>query len=142
MSRWWQVNESSDTLGGMRKSLLLLAGALLMTPVLASCSSGTSTQEPVPVMSNNSTATIIDVRTPSEFADGRVEGAVNLDVQGTEFEASLAKLDKNAEYIVYCRSGNRSAIAVQMMAEAGITNVVDLGDLQSAASSLGRPIVN
>jgi rhodanese-related sulfurtransferase len=93
-------------------------------------------------MSNNSTATIIDVRTPSEFADGRVEGAVNFDVQGAEFEASLAKLDKNAEYIVYCRSGNRSAIAVQIMADAGITNVVDLGDLQSAATSLGRPIVN
>lgn len=93
-------------------------------------------------MSNNSTATIIDVRTPAEFADGRVEGAVNLDVQDAGFEASLAKLDKNAEYIVYCRSGNRSAIAVQIMAEAGITNVVDLGDLQSAATSLGRPIVN
>jgi rhodanese-related sulfurtransferase len=43
---------------------------------------------------------------------------------------------------VYCRSGNRSAIAVQIMAEAGITKVVDLGDLQSAATSLGRPIVN
>lgn len=126
----------------MRKSIVLLAGALLVTPILASCSSGTSTQEPVPVMSNNSTATIIDVRTPAEFADGRVQGAVNLDVQDASFGASLAKLDKNAEYIVYCRSGNRSAIAVQIMAEAGITNVVDLGDLQSAARSLGRPIVN
>jgi phage shock protein E len=94
------------------------------------------------VMSNNSTATIIDVRTPTEFADGRVEGAVNFDVQSADFEASLASLDKNAEYIVYCRSGNRSAIAVQIMAEAGITKVVDLGDLQSAATSLGRPIVN
>ena len=94
------------------------------------------------MMSNNSTATIIDVRTPAEFADGRVEGAVNFDVQSADFEASLASLDKNAEYIVYCRSGNRSAIAVQIMAEAGITKVVDLGDLQSAATSLGRPIVN
>lgn len=94
------------------------------------------------MMSNNSTATIIDVRTPTEFADGRVEGAVNIDVQSADFEASLANLDKNAEYIVYCRSGNRSAIAVQIMADAGITKVVDLGDLQSAATSLGRPIVN
>jgi rhodanese-related sulfurtransferase len=126
----------------MRKSTFLLVGALLVTPVLASCASGTTTQEPVPVMSNNSTATIIDVRTPAEFADGRVEGAVNIDVQSADFEASLANLDKNAEYIVYCRSGNRSAIAVQIMADAGITKVVDLGDLQSAATSLGRPIVN
>jgi phage shock protein E len=126
----------------MRKSTFLLVGALLVTPVLASCSSGSTTQEPVSVMSNNSTATIIDVRTPAEFADGRVEGAVNIDVQSADFEASLANLDKNAEYIVYCRSGNRSAIAVQIMAEAGITKVVDLGDLQSAATSLGRPIVN
>jgi rhodanese-related sulfurtransferase len=126
----------------MRKSTFLLVGALLVFPVLASCASGTTTQEPVPVMSNNSTATIIDVRTPAEFADGRVEGAVNIDVQSADFEASLANLDKNAEYIVYCRSGNRSAIAVQIMADAGITKVVDLGDLQSAATSLGRPIVN
>lgn len=110
--------------------------------MLASCSNGTSIQETVPVTSKNTTATIIDVCTPAEFANGRVEGAVNMDVQNDSFVASLASPDKNAEYIVYCRSGNRSAAEVQIMAEAGITNVVDLGDLQSAATSLGRPVVN
>lgn len=85
---------------------------------------------------------IIDVRTPEEFADGHVESAVNLNVEDGTLEAALAKLDPAADYVVYCRSGRRSAIAAQLMAERGFAHVTDLGSLEDAAAALGAPVVS
>lgn len=85
--------------------------------------------------------TVIDVRTPDEFADGHLEGAVNIDVSQATFADEIAKLDKAGTYTVYCRSGNRSAQAVQQMKDAGFTNVADAGGFQAAADSLGLPVV-
>ena len=84
---------------------------------------------------------VIDVRTAEEFADGHVTGAVNLDLENGVFLAELADLDKNARYALYCRSGRRSAIAAELMATAGFTEVRDLGELETAAQSLGLPII-
>ena len=84
---------------------------------------------------------VIDVRTAEEFADGHVTGAVNLDLENGVFPAELADLDKNARYALYCRSGRRSAMAAELMATAGFTEVHDLGALESAAQTLGLPIV-
>ena len=83
---------------------------------------------------------IIDVRTPEEYAQGHLEGAINLDVEGGEFEAGLADFDPTAAYSVYCRSGRRSAIAADVMAENGFTEVTDLGSLESAAAATGLPV--
>jgi rhodanese-related sulfurtransferase len=79
-------------------------------------------------------ATVIDVRTPEEFAEGHVEGATLIDIQGADFEAQVDALDPEATYVVYCRSGNRSARAAAMMRDAGL-EVIDggaLGDMESA----------
>lgn len=84
---------------------------------------------------------VIDVRTAEEFAEGHVKGARNLDLRNGDFQATLAELDKDQSYSVYCRSGNRSATAVELMRNAGFTNVVDLGALEEAAQSLALPIV-
>jgi rhodanese-related sulfurtransferase len=84
---------------------------------------------------------VIDVRTVEEFADGHVTGAVNLDLENGAFLAELADLDKNVGYALYCRSGRRSAIAAELMATAGFTEVHNLGALESAAQTLGLPIV-
>jgi rhodanese-related sulfurtransferase len=83
---------------------------------------------------------IIDVRTPEEYAQGHLEGAINLDVESGDFEAGLADLDPAAAYSVYCRSGRRSAIAADVMAENGFTEVTDLGSLESAAATTGLPV--
>lgn len=69
---------------------------------------------------------IIDVRTPQEFEDGRIAGALNFDVQSDNFESEIGKFDKNKIYIVYCRGGNRSQIAARMMSDAGFKNVSNL----------------
>ena len=84
---------------------------------------------------------IIDVRTPEEFAEGHIEGALNIDVSSDSFGESIAALDMSDSYGVYCRSGNRSAQAVARMEAAGFTDVHDLGGLKDAATALGREIV-
>ncbi len=64
--------------------------------------------------------TVIDVRTPDEFAAGHVEGATNIDLRGTDFAAEIAALDRGGRYVVYCHSGNRSAQATAQMRQLGL----------------------
>ena len=68
---------------------------------------------------------VLDVRTPEEFNAGHLSGALNLDVQSGQFETELPKLDKAATYAIYCRSGRRSTIAAEKMANAGFTNIIN-----------------
>lgn len=72
-------------------------------------------------------ALLLDVRSPAEFAEGHLAGAINIPVQ--ELESRLAELpaDKTREVLVYCRSGMRSARARTMLLAAGFVKVDDLG---------------
>lgn len=83
---------------------------------------------------------VIDVRTPEEFAEGHLPDAVNIDLQGS-FEDEIATLDPDATYVVYCRSGNRSAVAAATMAEAGFTDVYDLGGIVDWQAAGGEVVV-
>lgn len=69
---------------------------------------------------------VVDVRTPEEFASGHIEGALNYNVEGADFAGQLAALDPGATYAVYCRSGNRSQVAVSEMSAAGINHIYEL----------------
>lgn len=73
----------------------------------------------------NKNVQIVDVRTPEEFADGHLENAVNIDVKGADFEKKIATLSKDKTVAVYCRSGARSKVAAQKLAEKGY-NVIEL----------------
>ena len=70
--------------------------------------------------------TVVDVRTPAEFADGHLPGAVNINVEDPAFPDAIAALDATADYAVYCRSGNRSRAAMDYMTQAGVTQTVGL----------------
>ncbi len=63
---------------------------------------------------------IIDTRTPAEFSEGHIPGAVNIDIDGEEFEAMVAKLDKSRPVAVYCRGGRRSKEAAEHMVSCGL----------------------
>ena len=89
-----------------------------------------------------STAIIIDVRTTEEFAAGHLDGAVNYNVEDGTLEQALPSLDPNANYVVYCRSGRRSAVAVDLMKDNGFTQIADLGSLDDAADTTGFVIIN
>lgn len=84
---------------------------------------------------------IIDVRTPEEFAEEHISGAVNIPVQGSGFRERVAQLDPAATYAVYCRSGNRSQAAVSVMKDAGITNIYELVSGTRGWTAAGQPLV-
>lgn len=84
---------------------------------------------------------ILDVRTAQEFAEGHLDGATNLDFNSGEFQEAISTLDPDVNYVVYCRSGNRSGQATALLKAAGFENVVDLGSLQDASSETGISIV-
>ncbi len=63
----------------------------------------------------NADFVILDVRTPAEFETGHIEGAVNISFPSGVFEDEIGKLDKSKTYLVYCRTGRRSAAAVDVM---------------------------
>ncbi|MCL3862235.1 rhodanese-like domain-containing protein [Actinotalea sp. K2] len=69
---------------------------------------------------------VLDVRTPAEFAEGHLPGAVNLDLSSGEFPQQVAALDTDLAYAVYCRSGNRSDQALAIMRESGFTDAAHL----------------
>jgi rhodanese-related sulfurtransferase len=84
--------------------------------------------------------TLIDVRTPAEYAAGHLAGAVNIDVQGSTFANAVAELDPSKSYAVYCHSGNRSAVAVSYLADRGFTHVAELAGGISAWQAAGQPV--
>lgn len=71
---------------------------------------------------------ILDVRTPEEFAEGYIAGAVNLDVQERDFEKKLRALDRKKSYLVYCRTGNRSRRATVAMEGLGFRSIFHMNE--------------
>lgn len=84
---------------------------------------------------------ILDARTPAEFADGHIEGAVNIDIESGDFGQRLEGLSTDVPYAVYCRSGNRSAVALAQMKKLGFTQTYHLGGGVGAWAQSGRPLV-
>ncbi len=132
-----------------RTPLARLIGALLLTAAMiggtAACSSDASVDRLSATAFAEAIAkpgvTIVDVRTPDEFASGHIANAINIDVESADFAQRIAGLDAKASYAVYCRSGNRSRTAVSQMTDAGFTNVVELADGISGWSGAGQPVV-
>lgn len=67
--------------------------------------------------------TLLDVRTPKEYAEGHITQSENIDYKDSNFELALENLDKNEPYFVYCKSGVRSSKAGETMQELGFTQV-------------------
>jgi phage shock protein E len=122
-------------------ALLALVGVLFV----AGCSSSAGAVQAVDPQAFLQTAaqsgtTVIDVRTPAEFAAGHIDGAVNINVESDTFNGQIDSLDKNATYAVYCHSGRRSTLATDAMAQAGFTKLYNLkggiADLQAAGGAV------
>ena len=122
--------------------LIAAVAAISLGGGLAACGSSASSSDTTQVGQIELTpvSNLIDVRSAEEFATGAITGARNINLENGDFEKALSSLDKEASYSVYCRSGRRSAIAVEMMKKAGFTNVTDLGGIEEAAQALALPI--
>lgn len=74
-------------------------------------------------MMNKKDVVLLDVRTTEEYNEGHIPGALHIDVQQPDFTSSVLYLDKNKKYILYCRTGKRSANALEIMKQNGFENV-------------------
>jgi len=75
---------------------------------------------------DNPNLVIIDIRTPKEFEEEHIEGAMNLDYYSDTFGDELNKLDKNKTYLVYCQTGRRSERAFDLMKEFGFREIYNI----------------
>ena len=76
-------------------------------------------------------AQAVDVREPDEFAVGHIPGAKLLPLGDVLTRAEEVMPDKNAQWLIYCRTGRRSADAAQKLEEPGYTGLRDLGGILS-----------
>ena len=74
----------------------------------------------------NSQFMILDVRTLDEFNTGHLAGAKNIDIRSADFELRIDSLPKSSKYLVYCRTGHRSANAMNIMKNKGFVEVYNM----------------
>ncbi|WP_440954502.1 rhodanese-like domain-containing protein [Methanosarcina sp. Mfa9] len=93
---------------------------------------------------------LLDVRTPVEFNESHIEGAVLIPLEngyGSNLgpdqllEARINEVPKGEKILVYCRTGRRSAVASQMLADAGYTDVYNMGGGINEWMAAGYPVV-
>jgi rhodanese-related sulfurtransferase len=112
---------------------LAIAAVFGLTLGLSGCSSQTVDMSTV--------TAVIDVRTPAEFAEGHLDGAVNINWEDIGFADEVSALDKDGVYVLYCRSGNRAGQAIDAMTSMGFTNLTNAGGVDAASAFTGLDIV-
>ena len=125
------------------KMLFILSVLVLLVLVSLGCKTQANTAEVLPAgyhkitaaeakqkMAANPQAVVLDVRNADEYREKHIPQAVLLPLAEVKEKASVVLPDKNAEILVYCRSGNRSRQAGVLLAEMGYTSVYDFGGIQ------------
>ncbi len=69
---------------------------------------------------------LVDVRTPSEFSEGHIKGAINVDYNGADFATAMAQFGKEEKIYLYCKSGVRSGKALEQLQKLGFKNLYSL----------------
>jgi phage shock protein E len=114
----------------MKKMMLLLMFMLIMT--LSACQAGGRTitpEEAKDMLESNRSIVLLDVRTLQEFNEEHIPGATLIPLNVLETNLPSQYPNKNTTFIVYCRSGNRSRDAIDIMLSLGYNNVYDLGGI-------------
>jgi len=121
-----------------------LISIIALLVVLASCTSAQpikklTRQQAIEAMMSDTLIVLVDVRTPQEFNEGHVSGAINipLDTIETSFESQFE--DKNVRLFIICRSGNRSAQAASILQRLGYTDITDIGGILNWPQPLVQP---
>ena len=87
----------------------------------------------------NDSVVVVDVRTPAEYKSGYIKGAQNIDMISADFQTEAAKLDKKKKIAVYCRSGKRSKIAANALADMGYM-VIELNSGMLGRQNASMPV--
>ncbi len=138
----------------IKRSLVLILGSTALLMSVLCCDTSTTSGEIfmnktidetytlIQDNANNPDFIILDVRTPSEYASGYIENAVNIDYYADDFEDTLDQLDKSKTYLVYCRTGSRSASAMNIMKKLDFIEVYNMQGGITAWTSAGYPVVS
>lgn len=117
----------------MKKILFILLAALLLVGCGASVEESSyrqiSMDDAVTMMEEETGYILLDVRTPEEFAEKHIPGAINIPNETISAEEIPQLPDKDQLILVYCRSGNRSKQASEKLAALGYTNIVEFGGI-------------
>lgn len=92
------------------------------------------------LLAKDKTVTVLDVRTPSEFSDGHIDGAKNIDFNAPGFETEVGKLDREKTYLVHCAAGGRSTRSLTVLQRLGFKSVVHLDGGLNAWTKGGQPV--
>ena len=84
---------------------------------------------------------ILDVRTPEEFAQGHLEGAVNINFFDENFIQKVSELNKSKALLIHCAAGGRSAKAMNALKGKGFSKMYNMLGGYSAWLSAGYPVV-
>ncbi len=108
---------------------------LLISLTFFGCSKAAPTYEQISqdkayeIMKTEKDYIILDTRTPEEFNEGHIPGAICIDYEEIKARAEKELPDKDRLILVYCRSGRRSKIAAQTLCEMGYTNIKEFGGI-------------
>jgi rhodanese-related sulfurtransferase len=125
----------------MIKALLTVLAVLVSTAAFAGDVPGMTEDALLARMaSGDKTLVVLDVRTPKEFADGHVPGAIN--ISHDQLEGRMAELDadRDRDVVVYCRSGHRAGLALGMLEKAGFKRLYHLEGDYIGWTEAKRPV--
>jgi phage shock protein E len=126
---------------GMRRAITVLAAACLaLAPLLAANADAAISQaQLVERMSSGQAPALIDVRTPAEYRQGHIPGAVNIPLQ--EFQQRMGELGayRNREVVLYCESGMRASRGGEWLESQGFETLRYLDGHMSAWRQAGLP---
>lgn len=125
----------------IKRRLISIISALVLLFVLSACGSPKeeepidykqiSAKEAKEIMDSGEEYILLDVRSEEEFAEKHIPGAVLIPHTEIADRAEEELPDKEKKILVYCRSGNRSKIAAQILADLGYTGVFEFGGINS-----------
>ena len=84
---------------------------------------------------------ILDIRTPGEFQSGHLQSAILIDFYSQTFADQLGRLDKEKKFLIYCRTGNRSARSLEIFKKLKFQKIYHMANGISTWKSEGFPVV-
>jgi rhodanese-related sulfurtransferase len=121
----------------MNRTVKIFSGMALMVSMLFTTAACATTE----AVDMGTVTSVIDVRSPEEYNAGHLEGALLIPVEVGDFVGSISELDREGNYIIYCRTGRRAEAAIQQMTALGFKNMTNLGSLENAAAVTQIPVV-
>lgn len=127
----------------MKTRILVLSGIFM---ILSACTSSAqkhfevNSTDVAALLSKDPNVVVLDVRTAGEFNQGHIKGAINIDINQPDALNRINKLDKKASYLVYCRTKNRSGVAVNNMEQNGYKSIYQMMDGMNGWNMNGLPV--